>query len=142
MKTIYLGSDHAGFKTKETIKKILDELKTPYFDEGTYSADSCDYVFYAQEVGSKVIENKARGILICNTGIGMSISANKIKGIRAALVHDEKSAMLSRSHNDSNILVLPSHFTKNKLQKIIKIWTSTKFSNLKKHKRRVGAIEK
>lgn len=142
MKEIHIGSDHAGFTTKEKIKTILDSLNIKFVDEGTYSKDSCDYVFYAKEVAQKVLENNSKGILICGTGIGMSIAANRIKGIRAALVNNEKTAELSRSHNNSNILVLPSNLTKIKLQKIIKTWLSVKFNNVKRHKRRIEALEK
>jgi ribose 5-phosphate isomerase B len=142
MKKIYLGSDHAGFKTKEKVKLILENLKIPFSDQGTYSEDSCDYNAYAKKVTKNVLDKKSKGILICNTGIGMSISANRFKGIRAALVKDENTTKLSRKHNDSNILVLPSSFNKSKIEKIIKIWITTKFSNEERHIKRIKEIER
>lgn len=141
MVLIYLGSDHAGFKTKESVAKTLSKLNVTYEDEGAYTDKPSDYPFYAHEVAQKVKANDAKGILVCGTGIGMSIAANKIKGVRAALVHTEKDAILSRKHNDANILVLSSDTSTEEIQKIIKSWLSTKFSRAKRHQRRIEALE-
>lgn len=141
MKTIYIGSDHAGFNTKKSIISFLEKQGIPFVDEGAYSKISCDYTFYANEVAREVLSNNSKGILICGTGIGMSIAANKIKGIRAALVHSPIEAKLSRSHNDANILVLSSRNSLSQNQKIIKVWLATKFSRAVRHKRRLEQLE-
>ena len=99
---VAIGSDHAGFDLKQTIKALLDRLRIPCEDAGTASTDSADYPDVAEAVAGAVLGGRAdRGILICGTGIGMSIAANKIPGIRAALAWDEASAVLGRAHNDA-----------------------------------------
>ena len=144
---IYIGSDHAGFNLKN---KLILELKNnpnkfsktiQLIDEGTYSKDSCDYPFYAKEVANKVKTTNSKGILICGTGIGMSIVANKVKGIRAAHVCDELQAKLSKEHNNSNILCISGKNSINKSIKIINSWLDAKTSNLQRHKRRRNMIE-
>lgn len=137
---IILGSDHAGFDLKEYIKEYLKKLKIEYEDYGTYSSDSVDYPDIALKVAKKVA-NKNKGILICGTGIGMSIVANKIKGVRAALCHNEYEAEMSRAHNDSNILVLGGRILSPELaKKIVKKWLDTKFEG-NRHKRRLDKIK-
>jgi ribose 5-phosphate isomerase B len=102
-----LGSDHAGYELKQTIKAYLDEKGLPYKDFGTYSTDSCDYPDFGLAVAEAVAsEEFSLGILVCGTGLGMSMVANKIPGIRAALCSDTFSAHASREHNNANILVL------------------------------------
>jgi ribose 5-phosphate isomerase B len=104
---VAIGSDHAGFALKETIKALLDGLKVPYEDFGTTSPAPVDYPDVAETVSRAVVGGRANlGILICGTGIGMSIAANKIAGVRAAAVCDEAAARLSRAHNDANIMTL------------------------------------
>ena len=104
---IAIGSDHGGFALKQEIMKHLEERKLEYIDFGTYSSDSCDYPQYGAAVGRAVASGSCeRGILICGTGIGISISANKIHGVRAALCGDCFSAEMTRRHNDANILAL------------------------------------
>ncbi|MFA6694128.1 MAG: ribose 5-phosphate isomerase B [Bacillota bacterium] len=104
---IALGSDHGGFELKEAIRKNFEEKKVAYEDYGCFNFESVDYPDIAFRVGESVAEKKhPLGILICGTGIGMSIAANKVTGIRAALVADCYSAKMAREHNDSNILVL------------------------------------
>jgi ribose 5-phosphate isomerase B len=104
---VAIGSDHAGFALKETIKALLDELEVPYQDFGATSPVAVDYPDFAEAVSRAVVGGRAdRGILVCGTGIGMSIAANKIAGVRAAVVWDETSASLSRAHNDANIMTL------------------------------------
>ncbi|MHB8231407.1 MAG: ribose 5-phosphate isomerase B [bacterium] len=111
---IFLGSDHAGFELKESIKKHLNEKGIEYLDAGTDSLKSVDYPDYALKVAEKVKINNDKnsfGILVCGTGIGMSIAANKVAGIRAALIHDEYTAELAKAHNNANIVTLGGRTT-------------------------------
>jgi ribose 5-phosphate isomerase B len=125
---ISLGSDHAGFKLKESIKNYLKEKGYEVKDFGTNSEESVDYPDYAKAVAKDVIKNNSRGILICGTGIGMSIAANKIKGIRAALCRSEYDAEMSRRHNDANILTLGSRTTHtDDAKKIVDVFLNTPF---------------
>jgi len=110
--TVALGADHAGFELKETLKRHLADRGIPVHDVGTSSAESTDYPDYAQDVARKVAGGESDfGLLVCSTGIGMSIAANKVPGARAALAFNEIGAELSRSHNDANILCLGAKFT-------------------------------
>jgi len=140
---IYLGSDHAAFGLKEYVKDFLLKKKYEIHDLGPYDDESVDYPDYAEKVAVKVSKaKKARGILSCGTGIGMSISANKVPGIRAALVRTPFDAKMSREHNDSNILVLAGRpFNKNNVSKILNIWLTAKFEG-GRHARRVGKIKR
>jgi ribose 5-phosphate isomerase B len=109
---VAIGSDHAGFELKNTIKRLLDSLNVPYEDFGTASPASVDYPDFAEAVARAVVTGRAdRGILICGTGIGMSIAANKIPGVRAAVVWNEASARLGRAHNDANIMTIGGRTT-------------------------------
>ena len=109
---IALGCDHGGYALMRQVTKYLDEHSLPYKDFGTYSEDSCDYPAIAEPVARAVAAGEyEKGILICGTGIGMSIAANKIPGIRAALCTDTFSAEMTRRHNDANILVLGARVT-------------------------------
>ena len=104
---IAIGCDHGGFALKQEVMRHLDELGLAYKDFGTYSEESCDYPIYGEAVARAVADGECeRGILICGTGIGISISANKVKGIRAALCGDCYSAEMTRRHNDANILAM------------------------------------
>ena len=104
---IAIGSDHGGYNLKEQIKKYLNEKGVEFKDFGTYTIDSCDYPDYAFKVGQVVATGQfEKGILICGTGIGISIAANKVKGVRAALCTETFSARMSREHNDANILCM------------------------------------
>ena len=138
---IALASDHAGFELKETIKDFLTEYEV--IDFGTHSTESMDY----PDTGFKAAEAVAkgdceRGILICGSGLGMSIVANKVKGIRAALCNLVELARLSRQHNDANILVLQGRFISHNLVKnIIKAWFSTEFGG-GRHQRRIDKISR
>jgi len=140
---IAIGSDHAGFEMKEAIKAHLERLKIEYNDYGTYNTDSMDYPDTGKAVANAVAEGKEdRGILICGSGIGMSIVANKVKGIRAALCYSSEIAKLSREHNDSNILVLAGRFTSRQdAKEMVKVWIDTPFSNNPRHIRRIEKIE-
>lgn len=104
---IGIGSDHGGFDLKETIIEFLKEQEIDYVDYGTYSKDSVDYPDFGEKVGRAVVAGEVdRGIVICGTGIGISIAANKVQGVRCALCSDCFSARMSREHNDANVLAL------------------------------------
>ena len=137
-----IGSDHAGFYQKEIIKVFLEDNNYTVIDKGTNSSVSVDYPKYGHLVGIEVVEGKAeRGIVICGSGIGISISANKIKGVRAALCNTQEQAVLSRKHNDSNILALGARIIKEDLmKKIILDWLNTKFEG-GRHQNRIEKIE-
>ena len=138
---IALGSDHAGFELKEKIKHKLQSQGIAIDDRGTHSADSCDYPDYAQAVADEVAAHGADfGILVCGTGIGMSMAANKVPGIRAARVVSESDAELSREHNDANVLTLGARITGDEEAfKIIDKWLATPFAG-GRHGRRVDKI--
>lgn len=138
---IVIGSDHAGFSIKEYVKKILRLKKYPIEDVGAYSTDSVDYPDYAYAVARKVRrDTTVRGILACSTGIGIAMAANKVPGIRAALVHSVKTARLSREHNNANILVLAGNpFNRDRTKKIVLTWLTTPFHG-GRHARRINKI--
>ena len=140
---LYLGADHAGYKLKEFLKKHFDRKKVKYVDLGTYSEESVDYPDYAYKVSRKVAGDKnAKGILICGTGTGMVMAANRIKGIRAAVAYDSYSAKMAREHNDANVLCLRGRKVSLKEQvKLVDIWLKTRFSNAKRHKRRIAKLK-
>lgn len=126
---IALGSDHGGYALKEEIKKYLDEKQIPYKDFGTYSEERTDYPVYAKEV-SKSIQNGEcdSGILICKTGFGMTMVANKFKGIRCAPCFDEAMAKQAKEHSNINILALPAEYVNiTKAVPIIRIWLASEF---------------
>ena len=139
---ISLSADHAGFQYKELIKKYLIEKGIEVIDRGTFSEDSVDYPDYVQKSTADVISGSANyGIGVCGSGIGVSISANKVKGIRAALVLNEEMASLSKKHNNSNFLALSEKFIdKNHLFKIVDTWLNTEFEG-GRHQRRIDKLE-
>lgn len=139
--TIAIGSDHGGFHLKEHIKETLDAMQIAYKDYGTYSEDSVDYPDIAEKVAKAVADGQhEKGILICGTGIGIGIAANKIKGVRAALCHDTFSAIKSREHNDANILTMGERVIGLGLaDEIVKAWLATDFAG-GRHERRVNKI--
>lgn len=141
MKKIFIASDHAGFELKNYLVQQLKE-QFSVADLGAESIDSVDYPDYAQSLSKNVLaDNNSIGILMCGSGIGMSISANRFKGIRAALVWNEEVAKLSRQHNNSNVLVLPARFmTKEEALKIVNSWLLTEFEG-GRHEKRVSKIE-
>ncbi len=141
-KTIIIGCDHAGLELKNTIIKYLEELGYKINDAGTYTKESCDYPVIAKNVANSIAEGRyEKGILICGTGLGMSIAANKIKGIRAVAVSDTTSAKCSRSHNNTNILCLGERIIGDYLAKdIVKIWLDTPFEG-GRHSKRVEMFE-
>ncbi|WP_026517495.1 ribose 5-phosphate isomerase B [Butyrivibrio sp. MC2021] len=141
---IALGSDHGGFALKETVKKHLEERGIEYKDFGTYSLDSCDYPEFGRAAAEAVASGECeKGIVICTTGIGISITANKVKGIRCALCSETTSARLTREHNDANVLALGGGMTGPLLAlEIVDTFLDTEFSGLEKHARRISQIEK
>ena len=141
MEKIIIGSDHGGFILKEKIKSYLEKKGFKVIDAGPYSEERCDYPEFAYAVAKEIsLKKYKRGILICKSGIGNSIVANRLPGVRAALCYNITAARLSREHNDSNILVLGSIFVKETLaKKIVDIWLDTKFEG-GRHKKRLGLI--
>lgn len=140
---IALGCDQAGYGLKQEIIKYLEEQKLEYKDYGCYSEESVDYPVYGKKVANAVASGECeKGILICGTGIGISIAANKVKGIRAALCHDTFSAQATREHNDANIVAMGARVIGPGLAvKIVDTFLHTDFSNVDRHIRRVEMIE-
>lgn len=138
---VALGADHAGFELKNALKRVLDELGVAYDDFGTSSPESVDYPDFAEAVAKSVVERRFdRGILVCGTGIGMSIAANKVAGIRAALASEVEAATLSRQHNDANILTLGARLTPaDRAADILRAFLTTEFDG-GRHGRRVEKI--
>lgn len=143
MNKVLIASDHAGLPGKETVKKTLDEMGIEYEDLGTYSQDSVDYPDYAERVARRVAAGEAeRGVLVCGSGIGMEIAANKIPGIRAALAWNEETAKLSREHNDANIVAIGSRTTPQEtIEQITRAFMTTDFS-AGRHLQRIEKIKK
>lgn len=138
---IAIGSDHGGFELKECIKEFLQGEGIEYKDFGTYDTSSVDYPDFASKVASAVVSGECdRGILCCGTGIGISIAANKVPGIRAALCGDCYSAKMSRMHNDANILCMGGRVVGKGLGvEIVKVWLETEFEG-GRHQRRIDKI--
>lgn len=141
---IYIASDHDGFELKQNICKFLTLESIEFTDLGPYEFNKPDdYPIFAIEVCKKVLETKTSGILICDTGIGMSIAANRFKGIRAAPCNDSFLALRARKHNDANILVLDAIYDDiEKSKSIILTFINTPFSNEERHIRRVEMLDK
>ena len=137
-----LASDHAGYELKEHIRKFLENKNLPYIDYGTYSTESANYAVYGHRL-AKAIEEKEveKGIAVCGSGLGINMTLNKHKGIRAALCWNEEIARLARIHNDANVLVLPGRFTSGKMaNNIINIFFNTAFEG-GRHQSRIEAID-
>ena len=134
-KRIAIGSDHGGFELKNEVIDYLQEIGYAYKDFGTYDTKPVHYPDYAIKVGKAVIDDEYQyGILICGTGIGMSIAANKIKSIRASLCHDTFSARMAKEHNDANILTMGGRVIgKGLAREIVKVWLTTEFSQESRH---------
>ncbi|MGB7208740.1 MAG: ribose 5-phosphate isomerase B [Pyrinomonadaceae bacterium] len=145
-KKIALAADHAGFEEKEKLKATLTEIGVEFDDMGTFSADSVDYPDYARKVAEAVSRGEyEQGLLVCGSGTGMAISANKVRGVRAAVAWNEDIARLARQHNNANVLSLAARYTPDdELKKIVKAWFEADFEG-GRHERRVekiGEIEK
>ena len=139
---ISLGCDHGGYALKEHIKAYLESKGHEVVDCGTYSTDSCDYPIFGEAAARKVQSGECeRGIVICTTGIGISIAANKIKGIRCALLSDVLSAKMTRLHNDTNMMALGAGIVgENLALEIVDTWVSTPFSGEPRHQRRIDKV--
>ena len=138
---IALGSDHAGLPLKKEIMELLDSMNIEYKDFGTYSGESCDYAMFGQRAAKAVVSGECeKGILCCGTGIGISLAANKVKGIRCVVCSDCFSAKMSREHNDANMLALGARVVGGELARmIVEIWLTTEFAG-GRHQRRVDQI--
>ena len=140
MASIIIGSDHGGFKLKTEIVKHLQELGYDVSDLGCYNNEPCDYPVIAKAIAEKVLEEKNKGILVCGTGIGVSIAANRYNGIRASHCTDTFTARMTRMHNDSNILCLGERITGIGLAlDIVDIWLNTEFEG-GRHQKRIDMI--
>ena len=140
MQKIIIASDHGGYNLKSLIIEHLKDIGISVEDYGCYNKESCDYPIYAKSVASEVAKGEAKGILVCGTGIGMSIAANKVKGIRASHCTDTYSAKMTRKHNDSNILCLGERITGSGLAlDIVDIWINTEFEG-GRHQKRIDMI--
>ena len=141
-KRVAIGADHRGFKLKESLKKDLSRQQISFIDFGCQSLSSVDYPKIGLQAARAIQKGQCfRGVLICGSGIGFSIVANKIKGIRAALCHNLKTARLSRRHNDANILVLDEAISRKLAGQMLKVWLETEFEG-GRHQRRLNQIKK
>lgn len=140
---IFVGSDHAGYELKEKVKHWLDEMGQEYTDVGPHEFDkSDDYPLYAKPVAEKVSSGDGEGILVCDTGEGMAIAANRFPNVRATLVDNDLSAERSREHNNSNVLVLGSELQSDEdAKRYLEIWLTNQFSGEDRHERRLNEIE-
>ncbi len=140
---IAIGSDHGGFDLKQAIISYMEENKIPYKDFGCYDKSSCDYPQYGKAVANAVAAGECeKGIVVCTTGLGISMAANKIKGIRCAVCADTFSAKMTRLHNDANVLSLGGGIVGPNLGvEIASTFLNTEFSNEEKHIRRINQIE-
>ncbi len=139
---IGIGCDHGAFAYKKIIKEMLEQEGHEVHDYGTYSTASCDYPDFAYACAKSVSDGiNERGIVICGTGIGVSITANKVKGIRCALCNDATSARLTREHNDANMLAMGQRIIGVEVMKeIVNTWMKTPFSHDERHQRRIDKI--
>ncbi|MFH1530114.1 MAG: ribose 5-phosphate isomerase B [Pseudomonadota bacterium] len=137
---IVIGSDHGGYRLKEALKEGLLSLGVDFVDVGCHGLDSVDYPDYGRSVGEAVVRGEFdRGVVVCGTGIGISIAANKVAGVRAALVHDATSARLAAEHNDANVLALGGRLLAPELAlELVQIWLETPFDV--RHQRRLDMI--
>lgn len=140
---ISLGSDHGGYELKQEVIKFLEKKGLEYKDYGCYNTESCDYPDFARAAAEAVVDGSCdRGIVICTTGIGVSIVANKVHGVRCALCTSLNQAKMTRLHNDANMLALgASTVTAEQALEIVDMFLSTEFSGEERHVRRVGLIE-
>ena len=139
---IALGSDHGGYALKSDIIQLLEKLGYEYEDFGCYSTDSCDYPIFGEAAARAVAEGKCdKGIVICTTGIGISIAANKVKGIRCAHCADSLEAEMTRRHNDANMMAIGAGFTgKNMAERMVEVFLTTEFEG-GRHARRVAQLD-
>jgi ribose 5-phosphate isomerase B len=142
MAPLLVAADHAGYELKEQLKPALDRMGIRYEDLGTSSPEPVDYPAFAQKVAREVSEGRAeRGLLVCGSGQGMAMAANRYHGVRAALASDEETARLSREHNDANVLVLGGRVLElATAERVLKVWLETPFAG-GRHARRVAQID-
>lgn len=140
---IAIGCDHGAFDLKQRVMKYLEEKQISYKDMGCYSKDSCDYPEFGHAVAKAVASGECeKGIVLCTTGIGISISANKVKGVRCALCADTLSAKMTRLHNDANVLAMGAGIIgENLALEIVDTFLNTDFSGEERHQRRINLIE-
>jgi len=140
---VVVGADHAGFELKQTIADFLREENHDVIDVGTTNTDPVDYPDYAEALGKVIIDGKAeRGVLICGSGVGASVAANKLVGIRAGLCHDTYSAHQGVEHDDTNVLVLGSRVIAYALaEELVKAFINAKFTNEERHRRRLEKVK-
>ncbi len=139
---VSLGSDHRGIDSRRTVAEVVQQTGATVDDCGAFSEESVDYPDFAAVVAGKVSRGESdRGVLLCGTGIGMSIAANKFPGVRAALCHDHHTAEMSRRHNDANVLCLSAELPAETIRDIVKTWMETPFEG-GRHQRRVDKIAK
>ena len=140
---IAIGCDHGGFDLKEKVKVHLEEKGYEVKDVGCYDKNACDYPIYGKAVANSVADGTCeKGIVICTTGIGISIAANKVKGVRAALCADSTTARMTRLHNDSNVLAMGAGIVgENLAMDIVDTFMTTEFSGVERHQKRVDLIE-
>ena len=138
---VALGADHAGYEEKERLKPVLNELGIEFEDFGAVSTDSVDYPDFAAKVARKVADGEFdQGLLVCGSGTGMAIAANKVHGVRAAVACNEETARLAREHNDANVLAVGARTTpENEIPKIVRAWFETKFAG-GRHQQRIEKI--
>jgi ribose 5-phosphate isomerase B len=140
---VVVGSDHAGFKLKEYLKERLASWGHEVEDVGTHSTESCDYPQFGAAVGQRVVElgDGTRGVAVCGSGIGISIAANKVPGVRAALVQEPTAARLSRQHNDANVICFGERLVGQAVaEEALRVWLETPFEG-GRHARRVALLE-
>ena len=144
MKKIAMGNDHSAVEMKEAIKAYVEQKGYEVIDFGTNSSESCDYPVFGEKVGRAVADGEADlGIAICGTGVGISLAANKVKGIRCALCHDCFSAKATRLHNNANMLAMGAGVIgPNLAREVVDIFLNTPFSDEERHNRRIALIEK
>ena len=142
-KRIYLGADHGGFDLKEDIKEFLQHQGCIVIDLGNEDYDKDDnYPFFAQKVANETVKTGQLGILVCTTGVGMDMAANKVKGARSVLAHNSDIALMASEHEGANILCLGAKYTSlSQAKKIIKAWLSKEFSRAKRHRNRVAMLK-
>ncbi len=140
---VIIGSDHAGFKLKEKLKNFLLNKDVEVDDVGCYSEDPVDYPDYAFKVAKKIAKNKnLKGVLICGTGTGMVMAANRIKGARASLIYDKYTAIMARRDNNANIVCLRGRkFNHRKQIKLVWLWLNTEFSGESRHRKRLSKLK-
>ena len=140
---IAIASDHGGFDLKEKLSEYMKSKQIQVEDLGCYSKESCDYPLIGYELSIAVAKGDFdQGVLICTTGVGMSITANKVNGIRAGLCHNSEQAAMSRQHNDTNVLVLGAKFLDDKTAvAILETWLKTDFEDHDRHQRRVNQMK-